>query len=116
MAASRPANPIIRGAAGLSEQEVQALTQAVRHGAAKAVLAGPVFDTIKLVADGFVEATLDRDRLGWPLAWAYHPGLEPPTDPPPPEWFEDAAVVAPSSFRASSEESPGAPSVPQEPS
>jgi hypothetical protein len=65
--------------------------QASRCG--KAVVVGAVFDTIKRVEDGVVRETIDRDKLRWPVAWACKPGLEPPSDPPPAEWFSGAAVI-----------------------
>ncbi|MHB8621223.1 MAG: 2-C-methyl-D-erythritol 2,4-cyclodiphosphate synthase [Chloroflexota bacterium] len=61
----------------------------------KAVLVKPVVDTLKLVRDGLVEETLDRERLRWPVAWACRRGLEPATDPPAAEWFVGAAVLQP---------------------
>ncbi|GEM_PF-4987844 len=67
------------------------MRQARQHG--KAVFVSPVFDTIKLAEHGVVQATLDRDRLRWPVAWASRRELEPASDPPPPDWFEGAAVV-----------------------
>ncbi|MBV9121519.1 MAG: hypothetical protein JOZ39_12490 [Chloroflexi bacterium] len=63
---------------------------AERHG--KAVLTGPVFDTIKLTADSVVVATLDRDQLRWPLAWACQSDQAPLTDPPAADWFLDAVT------------------------
>jgi len=67
------------------------LVEAQRHG--KAVLVAAVYDTIKLVEDGLVQATLDRELLRWPVAWACLPELKPTTEPPPAEWFEGAFVV-----------------------
>ena len=61
------------------------------HG--KAVVAGPVFDTIKLVDEGAVRETIDREKLRWPVAWGSREELKPPADPPPAEWFVDAVVV-----------------------
>ena len=63
----------------------------MEHG--KSVLVEPVFDTIKLVDDGWVKATLDRDQLRWPLAWACRRDLRPEGVSPPPEWFEGAFVL-----------------------
>jgi hypothetical protein len=64
---------------------------ALMHG--KAVVVGPVFDTIKRVEDGIVQETIDREKLRWPLAWACSTGHEPDADPPPPDWFMGAVVV-----------------------
>ena len=69
----------------------QLMKAAVEHG--KAVVVGPVFDTIKRVEDGLVVETLDRERLRWPLAWACVPEHRPESDPPAAPWFEGAAVV-----------------------
>lgn len=64
---------------------------ALIHG--KAVVVGPVSDTIKRVENGIVQDTIDREKLRWPLAWASAPGHEPDTDPPPADWFTGATVV-----------------------
>ena len=64
---------------------------ALKHG--KAVLLGPVFDTIKRAESGVVLETLDRDQLRQPLAWACTAGYEPVSDPPSAEWFIGAGAV-----------------------
>ncbi|HVA24676.1 MAG TPA: hypothetical protein VMW62_09800 [Chloroflexota bacterium] len=61
------------------------------HG--KAVVVGPVFDTIKRAQAGVVQETIDRERLRWPLAWACTTKHEPLTDPPSAEWFQGAFAV-----------------------
>jgi hypothetical protein len=73
------------------ELRARLLAEAERHG--KAVLVEPVFDTIKLVEGDLVQATLDRDQLRWPVAWACLPELTPPSAEPPAEWFEGAFVL-----------------------
>ena len=87
MAASRRAE--VRGAPGATEDAL--ISAAERHG--KAVLVGPVYDTIKRVQDGLVVETVDRAVLRWPLAWAYTASNQPATDPPEAEWFVGAAVI-----------------------
>ena len=59
----------------------------------KAVVVDPVFDTIKLVEDGWVKATLDRDQLRWPIAWACRSELRPASEHPEVSWFEGAFVL-----------------------
>lgn len=77
---------------GLPEAlKARLLAEAVQHG--KAVLIEPVYDTIKLVTDGVVQETLNRDELRWPVGWASVPEHQPPTDPPPADWFVGAHVV-----------------------
>ncbi|MDE3075226.1 MAG: 2-C-methyl-D-erythritol 4-phosphate cytidylyltransferase, partial [Chloroflexota bacterium] len=69
----------------LSERQRQRLVRAARqHG--KAVLAAPVFDTIKLEQDGYVRETLDREQHRWPRAWACLDQLAP--NAPPGEWCQ----------------------------
>ncbi|HLG72791.1 MAG TPA: 2-C-methyl-D-erythritol 4-phosphate cytidylyltransferase [Chloroflexota bacterium] len=87
MAADRSVS--LAGEAG--EHEHALISAAETYG--KAVLAGPVFDTIKRVENGLVVETIDRDKLRWPLAWAYTPENVPASDPPPAEWFVGAAVL-----------------------
>ena len=53
-----------------------------------------MYDTIKLVSDGVVHETLDRDELRWPAAWAWRPDLKPQSDPPLAEWFVGAFVIS----------------------
>ncbi len=76
---------------GRPELRTRLEAAAAKH--CKAVAVAPVFDTIKRVRDGVVQATVQRDNLRWPIAWAYSPGFEPRGDPPPAAWFESAAVV-----------------------
>lgn len=64
---------------------------ALEHG--KAVVLGPVFDTIKRVQNALVTDTLDRDQLRQPLAWAWTPENDPVSDPPPSDWFIGAAAL-----------------------
>jgi hypothetical protein len=85
---------------GLLVYRAEPLTSAVRsrlghaalqHG--KAVVLAPVYDTIKRVEGGCAAETLDRDALRQPVAWACTPENEPPSDPPPAEWFVGAAAI-----------------------
>jgi hypothetical protein len=91
MAASPSAS--LGGKAGAHRQAL--ISAAEQHG--KAVLVGPVFDTIKRVEAGLVAETIDRDKLRWPQAWAYTPDNTPSTNPPEAAWFVDAWVVDSSS-------------------
>ncbi len=79
-------------AEGVPEPAQDRLRQAALR-AGKAVLVKPVFDTIKVVEQGLVIETLDREQLRWPVAWAYRPELAPQADPPTADWFVGAEMV-----------------------
>ncbi|HEU0167808.1 MAG TPA: hypothetical protein VFS62_08530 [Chloroflexota bacterium] len=70
---------------------MQLLAAVLEHG--KVVIVEPVYDTIKLVEDGLVKDTLDRDKLRWPVAWGCRPELRPASDPPDATWFDGAFVL-----------------------
>lgn len=83
---------MVRAPASLPPAVRERLEAAAReHG--KAVVVEPVFDTIKLVEDGWVKATLERDQLRWPVAWACRADLKPAFEPPEASWFEGAFVL-----------------------